>query len=59
MKSSTRDEAEGTWHQAKGKAKELIGKASDNPELEAEGTIENLDGKAQEKTGDIKKVFGK
>ncbi len=59
MKSSVRDETEGKWHQAKGKAKEVIGKASNNPGLEAEGKIENLSGKTQEKIGDTKKVFGK
>jgi uncharacterized protein YjbJ (UPF0337 family) len=59
MKSSTRDEAEGKWHQAKGKAKEVIGKASNNPELEAEGNVEKFRGRAQEKIGDVKKVFKK
>ncbi len=33
MKSSTRDEAEGKMHQAKGKVKEVIGKAVNNPDL--------------------------
>lgn len=59
MKSSTRDEIEGKWHQAKGKAKEVIGNAGNNPGLEAEGKIENLSGKTQEKIGATKKVFGK
>lgn len=59
MKSSTRDQAEGKFHQVKGKIKELEGKLSDNPKLEAEGTGEKIAGLVQEKTGQIKKVFGK
>jgi uncharacterized protein YjbJ (UPF0337 family) len=59
MKSSTRDEAEGKLHQVKGKIKEIAGKVSMNPDLEAEGQDEILDGKAQEKIGQIEKVVGK
>ena len=58
MKSSTKDQAEGTFHQLKGKIKEVAGKLSDNPELEAEGTGEKIAGKVQEKIGQVKKVFG-
>jgi len=59
MKSSTRDKAEGTFHQVKGKVKEVSGRLSDNPELEAEGTDEKIAGKVQEKVGQVKKVLGK
>ena len=59
MKSSTKDKTEGTFHQVKGKAKEVAGKLSDNPKLEAEGTDEKIAGKVQEKIGQIKKVLGK
>ena len=59
MKSSIRDKAEGTFHEAKGKAKEMAGKLSDNPELEAEGTDEKIAGKVQEKVGQVKKILGK
>ena len=59
MKSSIRDNAEGTFHEAKGKIKEMAGKLSDNPDLEAEGTGEKLAGKVQEKIGQVKKVLGK
>jgi len=58
MKSSIRDKAEGTFHQLKGKVKEVAGNLSDNPELEAEGTDEKIAGKVQEKIGQIKKVAG-
>jgi len=59
MKSSTRDEAEGKLHQVTGTIKEVAGRLSDNPELEAEGKDEILSGKAQEKIAQIKKVVGK
>jgi uncharacterized protein YjbJ (UPF0337 family) len=59
MKSSTRDKAEGTFHEAKGKVKEVAGKLSDNPKLEAEGTGEKIAGKVQQKVGEVKKVLGK
>ena len=59
MKSGTQDEAEGKWHQVKGKAKEIAGELSDDPILEAEGTNEKIAGKVQEKIGQVKKVVGK
>jgi len=59
MKSSTKDQAEGTFHKVKGKIKEIAGDVGMNPDLEAEGKDENRAGKIQEKIGDIKKVLGK
>jgi len=59
MNSSTRDKAEGAFHEAKGKAKEVAGKLTDNPKLRIEGTVENLAGKIQEKVGQLKQVIGK
>lgn len=59
MKSSMRDKTEGTLHTLKGKAKEVAGRVTDNPELEAEGTAEKIAGKVQEKVGEVKRVFGK
>jgi uncharacterized protein YjbJ (UPF0337 family) len=59
MKSSTKDQAEGTFHQVKGTVKEIAGKLSDNPELEDRGTGEKIAGKIQEKVGQVKKVVGK
>jgi uncharacterized protein YjbJ (UPF0337 family) len=59
MKSSTKDQTEGTFHQVKGKLKEIAGELSDNPKLEAEGAAENIAGKVQEKIGQVKKVWGK
>jgi uncharacterized protein YjbJ (UPF0337 family) len=59
MKSGTRDEAEGKWHQIKGKIKEVAGELNDDPKLEAEGTNEKIAGNVQEKIGQVKKVVGK
>jgi uncharacterized protein YjbJ (UPF0337 family) len=58
MKSSNQDRAEGKLHEVKGYVKEVAGKVSDNPKLEAEGTGEKIAGKVQEKVGQIKKVWG-
>jgi len=59
MKSSTKDQAEGKFHEVKGAVKEIAGKLSDNPKLQAEGTGERIAGKVQEKVGQFKKVLGK
>lgn len=58
MKPSIKDKAEGTLHEVKGKIKEVAGKITDNPKLEAEGKAEKLAGKVQGKIGEVKKVFG-
>ncbi|MCX5827775.1 MAG: CsbD family protein [Deltaproteobacteria bacterium] len=59
MKSSTKDQMEGKFHQVKGKLKEMAGELSDNPKLEAEGAGEKIAGEVQEKIGQVKKVWGK
>ena len=59
MKSSTKDQAEGTFHKVKGKIKEIAGKVSLNAELGDEGKDEKRAGKIQQKVGDIEKVVGK
>jgi uncharacterized protein YjbJ (UPF0337 family) len=43
----------------KGEIEEIAGKLSKNTNLEIEGKEEKIAGKVQEKTGQIKKVFGK
>jgi uncharacterized protein YjbJ (UPF0337 family) len=57
MKSSNRDNAEGTLHEAKGKIREVAGKITDNPKLEAKGKAEKIAGKMQKKVGQVKKVL--
>ena len=58
MKSSTKDKVKGTFHEAKGKAREVAGKITDNPDLESKGKAENIVGKVQGKIGQVKKVLG-
>ena len=58
MKSSMKDKVKGTFHEAKGKVKEMAGKITDNPKLEAKGKAEKIAGKVQEKIGQVKKVLG-
>ncbi len=59
MKESTKDQAEGTFHKVTGKVKEVAGRLSNNPELEADGKAEKIAGKVQEKIGQVEKVIGK
>ena len=59
MKSSTKNQAKGKFHNVKGTIKEIAGKVSLNSDLEAEGKSEKRAGKVQEKIGDIEKVVGK
>jgi len=51
--STTRKECliKKTFHEVKGKIKEVAGKLSDNPKLQAEGIVEKISGKVQEKIG--------
>jgi uncharacterized protein YjbJ (UPF0337 family) len=59
MKSSTQDKVEGTFHQVKGKVKEVAGDLIDSPKLEAEGVAEKTAGVVQKKLGQVKKVWEK
>jgi uncharacterized protein YjbJ (UPF0337 family) len=59
MKSSTKDQAKGKFHKVTGKLKEIAGKLSKNPKLEAEGKDEKRAAKVQEKIGQVGKVLGK
>jgi uncharacterized protein YjbJ (UPF0337 family) len=59
MKDSTKDKIQGAVHELKGKVKERVGHATNNPQLEDKGTDEKVAGKIQKKVGDIEKVFEK
>ncbi len=59
MKSSTKDQTEGKFHEVKGAVKEIAGILSNNPVMEAKGIGEKIAGKAQKKFGQIEKVLGK
>lgn len=53
-----RDEIEGKFDQAKGKAKEVVGRAIDDKDLEAEGSADRLGGKAEEGFGKARRKVG-
>ena len=57
MKPSTIDNAEGKFHQMKGKAKEKAGQLTNNRDLEAEGTLEKAAGKVQGIIGRVEKAL--
>jgi uncharacterized protein YjbJ (UPF0337 family) len=59
MKPSTTNQAEGKFHEVKGKVKETAGHLTNNPDLEADGTAERLAGKVQDKIGQVEKVLEK
>ena len=59
MKRSTKDKARGKFHKVKGRVKEKVGRAMNNPDLEAEGQVEKIAGKFQKKIGQVEKVLGK
>jgi uncharacterized protein YjbJ (UPF0337 family) len=58
MKASTKDKVEGEIHEVKGKVKEKVGRATNNPDLEGEGQVEKVGGKVQKKIGQVEKVLG-
>ena len=59
MKPSTIDDAEGKFHQMKGKVKEKAGQLTNNRDLEAEGTLEKAAGKVQGIIGQVEKALEK
>ncbi len=59
MKPSTIDDAEGKFHQMKGKVKEKAGQLTNNRDLEAEGTLEKAAGKVQGIIGRVEKALEK
>lgn len=59
MKSSTKDQAQGQFHQMKGAVKEAAGKLTGNQKLESKGAEEKMAGKVQQKAGQVKKVVEK
>ena len=58
MKQSTKDKAKGNFDEVKGQVKEKVGRATNNPDLEAEGQIEKIGGKVQKKIGQVENVVG-
>ena len=58
MKQSTKNKAKGKFHEVKGKVKEKVGRAMNNPNLEAEGQGEKIGGKVRKKIGQMEKALG-
>jgi uncharacterized protein YjbJ (UPF0337 family) len=58
MKPSTEDKAKGKFHEVKGKIKEKVGRATNNPTMETEGKGEHIGGKIKAKIGQIEKTIG-
>ena len=59
MKHSTKDKARGKFHELKGKVKETVGRATNDPDLEAEGLGEKIGGKVLKKIGQVEKALEK
>jgi uncharacterized protein YjbJ (UPF0337 family) len=57
MSQSTKDQAEGAFHEVKGEVKKKAGQLTNDPSLVAEGQDEKLAGKIQKKVGQVEKVF--
>lgn len=49
-----KDRVEGSWEQAKGKVKEVAGKATGDAKLEGEGKAQKAAGKVQNAVGGVK-----
>ncbi len=58
MKQSTKDKANGKFHEVRGKVKEKVGRATNDPNMEAEGRGEKFGGKIRKKIGQVEKVIG-
>ena len=59
MTESTKQQLEGTLHEAKGAAKQEAGERTNDPQLESEGRTEKIAGTVQRKLGELEKLFGK
>lgn len=53
-----KDEVAGKFDQAKGAVKENVGRATNDPDMEAEGQADRAGGKAQEGFGTAKRKVG-
>ena len=53
-----RDEVEGKFDQAKGRTKEVVGRAIDDRELEDEGTADRVGGNVEEGFGKARRKVG-
>ncbi|MFZ0739540.1 MAG: CsbD family protein [Candidatus Acidiferrales bacterium] len=56
---STKDKAEGTFHEVKGAIKSKVGELTNDSGLETEGVVEKIAGKIQKKIGQVEEVIEK
>ncbi len=56
--SSTRDRAEGTFDEVKGKGKQGLGDLTDNEQMKGEGMMDEMKGKGEQLWGDVKDAAG-
>jgi len=59
MKPSTENMVAGKMHEVKGKVKETVGRATNDPRLEGQGLGEKVAGTIQNKVGHIQKAIEK
>jgi uncharacterized protein YjbJ (UPF0337 family) len=59
MKKGTKDEAAGKLREVTGAAKQRLGRAAGNPDMEARGAGEKAGGKIRKKVGQVEKVLNK
>lgn len=59
MKDSTKDAAEGTFHELKGAIKGQVGKLTNDASLEAGGIVEKISGKIQKKVAQVEQIIEK
>ncbi len=59
MKDSTKDSAEGTFHEVKGAIKGQVGKLTEDAGLEADGIFEKISGKIQKKVAQVEQIIEK
>ncbi len=59
MKQSTKDRTKGIYHEVKGNVKQKVGRAANNPRLQAEGLGEKVAGKLQKAIGKVEEAVEK
>jgi uncharacterized protein YjbJ (UPF0337 family) len=59
MRTSTKDQIKGSFHEVKGTIKEEVGKATNNRNLTVEGKAEKKAGKVQQQIGHAKETVAK
>jgi uncharacterized protein YjbJ (UPF0337 family) len=59
MSTGTKNQIDGKFHEVKGRIKEKVGQATNNPNLEDEGTVEKVGGKVQNVVGKVQNAVEK